>query len=163
MAEVISNTSPLLYLHRIRKLDWLSQLFSIVRVPGAVVRELQEGQRRGYDVPDLERIEGIQVVAPQSVPSEWLTLDLGAGELEALALALEHPDHVVLLDDDLARRVAQAAGLEVWGTLKILLQAKERDLTPSIAAHLDQLERSGMWISESLRRRVLNLAGESPE
>jgi predicted nucleic acid-binding protein len=40
------------------------------------------------------------------VPSEWLSLDLGTGELEAMALALENRRHVVLLDDALARRIA---------------------------------------------------------
>ena len=45
------------------------------------------------------------------MPSEWLSLDLGAGELDTMALALENQDHVVLLDDEFARRVAQAAGL----------------------------------------------------
>jgi predicted nucleic acid-binding protein len=162
VAEVISNTSPLLYLYRIRKLEWLTQLFSEVWVPGAVVEELAEGRRRGYDVPKIEDLD-IRVVAPRALPSEWLTLDLGAGELATLALALEQPDRVVLLDDDLARRIGQAAGLTVWGTLKLLLEAKGQGFTSSIAPLLIDLERSGMWISESLRLRVLALAGESPQ
>jgi predicted nucleic acid-binding protein len=109
-------------------------------------------------VEDLD----IRIVAPRSLPSEWLTLDLGAGELATLALALEHPDRVALLDDDLARRIGQAAGLTVWGTLKLLLEAKDKGFTHSIAPLLSDLERSGMWISESLRLRVLALAGEGP-
>lgn len=36
-----------------------------------------------------------------------------------MALALENSDRVVLLDDMLARRTAQVAGLQVWGTLKV--------------------------------------------
>lgn len=160
VAEVISNTSPVLYLHRIGKLDWLSELFSAVWIPEAVREELREGLRRGYDVPNLDRLEWARIVAPQSVPSAWLTLDLGAGELAALALALEHPDRVVLLDDELARRIGQAAGLTVWGTLRVLLAAKDGGLTPAIAPHLTRLEESGMWISGSLRRRVLALAEE---
>ena len=160
MAEVISNTSPVLYLHRIGKLGWLRELFSAVWIPDAVIEELREGRKRGYDVPDPESLEGIQTVVPQSVPSAWLTLDLGAGELETLALALENPERVVLLDDDLARRIGQAAGLTVWGTLKVLLAAKDAGLTPSIAHHLTRLTESGMWVSDSLRRRILALAGE---
>jgi len=162
VAEVVSNTSPLLYLHRIHKLEWLTQLFSGVWVPSAVVKELEEGRRRGYDVPAVRDLEMVQIVEPRSVPSEWLALDLGAGELETLALALEHPDRIVLLDDDLARRIGQAAGLTVWGTLRVLLEAKDQGLTPRISPLLGDLERSGMWISESLGRRVLALAGESP-
>jgi len=94
------------------------------------------------------------------MPSEWLTLDLGTGELEAMALALENPSRVILLDDALARRIARAAGLDVWGTLRILLEAKSRKLTESIEPLVNRLAETGMWISDEVRQRVLVLAGE---
>jgi predicted nucleic acid-binding protein len=125
--RAISNTSPLLYLYRIGTLEWLKALFSETWIPQAVVEELREGSRRGHDVPNPESLGWISVVDPRSVPSEWLALDLGAGELAAMALALENPNRVVLLDDALARRIGQAAGLTVWGTLKVLLEAKAKD------------------------------------
>lgn len=81
------------------------------------------------------------------MPSEWLALDLGAGELAAMALALENPSRVILLDDALARRTAQAAGLVVWGTLKILLEAKSRGITQSVGPWVDKLADAGMWLS----------------
>jgi predicted nucleic acid-binding protein len=113
MPAVISNTSPLLYLYRIGLLEWLPTLCSDIWIPHAVVRELQEGQQKGYDVPMPGAYTWLQVVEPQAVPSEWLALDLGAGELAVLALALEHLQRVVLLDDSRARRIAQAASLTV--------------------------------------------------
>lgn len=74
------------------------------------------------------------------------------------------PSHVqsckALLDDGRARRIAQAAGLTIWGTLKILLEAKSQGLTDLIAPHLDRLRDAGMWMSEAIRQRVLALAGE---
>jgi len=76
---------------------------------------------------------------------------------------LENSDRVVLLDDTLARRIAQAAGLKVWGTLKILLEAKAQGLTESIDLLIERLEDAGMWISDDIRRRVLTLAGEKKE
>ena len=76
---------------------------------------------------------------------------------------LENSDRVVLLDDTLARRIAQAAGLKVWGTLKILLEAKAQGLTESIELLIERLEDAGMWISDDIRRRVLTLAGEKKE
>jgi predicted nucleic acid-binding protein len=36
-----------------------------------------------------------------------------------MAIALENPTRIILLDDMLARRTTQAAGLTVWGTLKV--------------------------------------------
>jgi predicted nucleic acid-binding protein len=86
----------------------------------------------------------LTIVKPTSTPSEWLVLDLGAGEIAAMALALENQDRVVLLDDMLARRTAQAAGLQVWGTLKILLEAKSHGLIDTVEPYVTQLRDSGM-------------------
>jgi predicted nucleic acid-binding protein len=160
--KAISNTSPLLYLYRIGVVEWLSQLFDEVWIPNAIVTELQEGQRRGYDVPDPKGYDWVRIVTPRSVPSEWLILDLGQGELEAMALALENPRCTVLLDDALARRIALAAGLEVWGTLRVLLEAKTRGITDEVGPLITRLEDSGMWISGRIRERILNLANEQP-
>ena len=160
MPEFICNTSPLLYLYRIGALKWLSILCNEVWIPTTVSQELSEGRRRGYDVPDPQHYEWLKIVDPRVIPSEWLNLDLGVGELATLALALEHPECTVLLDDRHARRIAQAAGLKVWGTLKVLIEAKSQGLVERIANHVDLLESTGMWVSDDIRRRVLALAGE---
>ena len=160
MAEAISNISPLLYLYRIDALEWLPGLFDEIWVPGAVVEELAEGRRRGYDVPDPDDFAWIGVVDPASVPSEWLSRDLGIGELSTMELVLENRGRVVLLDDALARDVARAAGLEVWGTRRVLLEAKEQGLVQAVKPTIDRPHSTGMWISDDIRRRVLALAGE---
>ncbi len=67
---------------------------------------------------------------------------------------------IVLLDDMLARRTAKAAGLSVWGTLRILLEAKSQGVTQQIAPLVDRLLDTGMWISVEIRQRILKLAGE---
>ena len=100
------------------------------------------------------------VVNPKSLPSEWLALDLGPGEVAAMSLGLENPTNVILLDDMLARRTAQAAGLPVWGTLKILLEAKSQGMIDRVEPFIVRLNESGMWISADLKRRILALAGE---
>ncbi len=161
MPEAITNTSPMLYLYRIGVLEWLPQLCDDIWIPQAVVDELQVGRRNGYEVPIPGSYTWLEVVEPRPVPSEWLSLDLGPGELAVLAIALDDPQRVVLLDDSLARRIAQAAGLTVWGTLRVLLEAKSQGLTNRIAPHVDQLQNAGMWMSRAIRQRILALAGES--
>lgn len=151
MLKAISNTSPLLYLYRAGAIGLLPALFDDVLVPEAVASELTVGQRSGYDVPSLASYEWLQVVNPRSAPSEWLASDLGAGEIGAMALALEHPEQILLLDDMLARRTAQAAGLEVWGTLKVLLEAKSRGILSQIEPFVTRLSDGGMWISKDVR------------
>ena len=158
MVKAVTDTSPLLYLYRIQKIGILSQVFEEVLTAPAVISELAEGQARGYEVPNPKDYKWLRVVPPQKVPSEWLASDLGKGELETMALALEDQEKVVILDDALARRIAQAAGLEVWGTLRVLLEAKKQGLVSSMSETIDDLEKTGMWISEDIRQRILRLA-----
>jgi predicted nucleic acid-binding protein len=160
MPEAVSDTSPLLYLHQVGVIDWLPRLFSDVWIPHAVVQELAVGRRQGCDAPDPLVYSWIRVVEPQRLPSEWLAPDLGPGERSVLALALENPQRTALLDDALARQIGQSAGLPVWGTLRVLLEAKKLGLAPQIAPLVDKLEASGMWISTGIRHRILALAGE---
>lgn len=160
LGSAISNTSPLLYLYRAGFIGWLPQLFEEIWTVPAVADELNAGLAKGFTALRVVDYAWIQVRAPQAVPSPWLTYDLGAGELAAIALALENPQRIVLLDDAQARRVAQAAGLTVWGTLKVLLEAKRHGLTATVSSALDALVRSGMWMTPALRDRVLRLAEE---
>ncbi|HQU42438.1 MAG TPA: hypothetical protein PK867_06480 [Pirellulales bacterium] len=44
MPDVISNTTPLLYLHQLGCLDFLPQVYQQVFVPQAVVDELRQGE-----------------------------------------------------------------------------------------------------------------------
>jgi len=160
MAKATSNTSPLLYLYRIGIVDWLPKLFDEIWILTAVWEELQESQRKGYDVPKPGDYAWLSVVDPKAMPSEWLSLDLGSGELAAMALALENPMHLILLDDLLARRTAQAAGLTKWGTLKVLLEGKAQGLTDKIKPLVSRLDNAGMWLSDDIRQRILALAGD---
>jgi predicted nucleic acid-binding protein len=161
MPKAISNTSPLLYLYRIEAIHWLPKLFDEVWTPEAVKNELLAGRSKGYDVPNPMDYAWLKIVDPKSMPSEWLALDLGTGEIAAMALALENPSHIILLDDGLARRTAQAAGLQVWGTLKVLLEAKSQGLVEKIEPFVTQLSEAGMWVSAEVKQRILTLAGES--
>lgn len=161
MPDTITNTSPMVYLYRIDALDLLPKLFDEIWIPNAVVRELLDGLQRGYSVPEPSNHNWLKIVDATAIPSEWLALDLGLGEIAAMALALEHRSSILLMDDRRAREIAQAAGLTVWGTLRVLFEAKAQGLTPSIEPLVNRLSDSGMWISDGIRQRILILAGEA--
>ncbi|MDI9390514.1 MAG: DUF3368 domain-containing protein [Synergistota bacterium] len=91
---------------------------------------------------------------------DGLSLDLGAGEREAIALALEVTADLVILDDQQGRRVAYEKGLSITGTLGILIEARERGMIPSVRCELDRLIEAGMWIDEAFYHRILQEFGE---
>jgi uncharacterized protein len=128
LPEIICKTSPLQYLHQLGALHFLPALVKSITVPAAVQDELNTGRELGLDLPDLKSYEWVVVRRPASSVALRLITDLGPGEREVLALTLELPDSICVIDDSLARRVANALGLRVTGTLGILLDASEPGL-----------------------------------
>ena len=75
-------------------------------------------------------------------------------------LALENKEAVAVLDDGLARRVAEMLEIQLTGTLGLLLDAKKANLIPAIKPVLDQLEALRFRLADDTRVAVLRLAGE---
>ncbi|NCC61614.1 MAG: DUF3368 domain-containing protein [Verrucomicrobiae bacterium] len=159
--EAISNTSPILYLYRIGHLNLLTRLFDRVFTTRGVLDELQKGATQGYDVPCAESLQSFIVENNLDENWEWLAVDLGLGELSCLSLAIDNPSRIIILDDLQARRVAHAAGLQVWGTLRVILEAKNKGFIESVAPLIGLLSDSGMWISAQVRARIMTLACEN--
>ena len=151
MAEIISNTSPLQYLHQIAQLEILPVLCPTVLVPGPVVSEIEVGRSSGVDLPDLTRLPWITVMSPAAMPVLGLVTDLGLGEAAVLALALERPGAIALLDDRPARKLASVRGIPVVGTLGILIQAKKRGIIPEVKPLVEKLQRLGFRLNARTR------------
>jgi len=162
LLEVVCNTSPFQYLYQLDLLHILPALSERVVVPPAVVDELAAGRAWGIQLPDPATLAWVTLLRPASEPALPLVNDLGPGETEVLMLGLERREAVVILDDALARRVANTLGLQLTGTLGLLLDAKEAGLVPAIAPLLDQLQALRFRVSARTRAAVLALAGEEP-
>ncbi len=157
---VISNTSPLFYLHRLRHLDLLQKLYRQVVVPEAVVDELKAGRDQGEDAPDVTDYDWIEVRAVRTPTLVQLITDLGTGEAQVLALALEEPDCLVILDDRLAREVARLQNLRVTGTAGVILKAKQEGYIPAVRPLLDRLLQLDFRLSDPVKADILKLAQE---
>ena len=96
---VISNTSPLQYLYQVGQFELLPRFYQQVIIPPAVVQEVADGGALGVALPVLPAVAWLQVQAPSATQVWRVASTLGAGEREALALALETPNALLLLDD----------------------------------------------------------------
>ena len=157
MRGVICNTSPLQYLHQVDLLHLLPTLFGSAQAPPAVAAELAEGGRRGIRVPELAEISWMTVRPVRDRTLLPLGTSLGNGEKEVLALGLETPDHLIVLDDRNARRHAKAAGLETTGTLGILVLAKEQGIIDTVRPILDRLQELQFRVDAGTLKAVLDM------
>jgi uncharacterized protein len=160
LREVICNTSPFQYLEGLGLLSILPALAGRIVVPPAVVDELAAGTAKGLSLPDVARLDWVEIRRPRGVAAVPLVLDLGAGETEVLALALEVGEALAILDDGLARCMATALGIAVEGTLGLLVDAKKTGLVKTVVPLLDQLDALRFRIHPRTRAVILRLAGE---
>ena len=158
---VVSDTSPILNLTRIGRIEILPALFGQVLIPLDVERELRRSAR---DLPlfDLAALPWLTVAtAKDRTQVQRFRDELDAGEAEAIALAIEYRADVLLVDERRGRRTAVAAGLKVTGLLGVVAKAKRAGLIDAARPVLDDLiQIARFWIGADLYREVLTELGE---
>lgn len=157
---IITNTSPLLYLHLVGHLALLQILYGAIVIPPAVLAELEAGARANVTVPDVPTLPWVEVKTVQSRALIPAVVDLGPGEAEVIALGLEHPGSLLILDDQLARRMAALNHLTYTGTVGVLIKAKQAGHLEAVRPVIESLRASGQWLSDELVAMVLAQAGE---
>lgn len=161
MPEItIVNTSPIFYLHRLGLLEILNKLYGDITIPEAVKNELKKGYVQGEDVPELENYPWIQIMNFGMPEYLNLIVDLGLGESEVLAIATNHPTALVILDDKLARRIAEMQEFRLTGTAGVLLRSKEKGLIPALKPVIEKLLSLNFRLKPDLVKTILELAGE---
>jgi uncharacterized protein len=157
MAKVVSNTGPIIALANIGQLDLLRRLFNRIIIPPAVIDEVE-------DEISLAALQSASWIRIQSVNDRLavglLREELDAGESEAIILAGELSASLLLLDERAATRKARSIGLQTIGTLGVLLMAKTRKMISDVETPLDDLRRTGFYMSEALYHQILESANE---
>jgi predicted nucleic acid-binding protein len=162
MQKVVGNSSPIIHLAKIDKLDLLKHYFQTITVPKSVFREcVAEGKER-QEAEVIKNSNWIKVLeAEDKKLVRLLRTSLDDGESEAIALSLEIGADLILLDDFDAREKARLFGLTIIGTLGILLRANKDKKIPSLKEYLLKLKETGFWINGSLEKRLLTVSKES--
>ena len=166
MGLVVSDTSTLIHLAGIGRLDLLRELYEHITIPPSVWREVvEQGEGRAGAV-EVERQGGwIGVETPMDTALlRLLKRDLDDGESGVIALAFERQASLVLLDESDARRTADLYGLSKTGVIGLLIRARQEGYIDSLKAELDRLlEQGGFWIEKGLYERALDAVGEGKD
>ena len=127
---VVSDTTPLISLLKINRLDLLKKLFGDVLIPQAVFDELTDDERFRLEADQIREKKFI-VVKPVNNPESTNILKratgLDQGESEAIVLTDELKADLLLRDEAKGRNVSAQMGLRIMGTIGILMAAYEED------------------------------------
>ena len=160
---LVLDSSALITLARIGRLDVLRQIAGSAHIPEAVFAEVvQRGQAR----PGSAEVAQAPWVARHQVQDQAtvarLRARVGRGEAEAIVLARELQADALILDDATARRLAEAEGRNVFGLLGLLLHGKRTGVVEAVRPLLDEMIAAGFFIDDSLYRSILHQAEEEP-
>lgn len=154
----IVNSSPLILLARIGRLDLLQAIGNQIQVPETVADEVRAHSDQATLA--LKKISWLLTVPDVPLPEAVSSWDLGAGESAVLAHAFAHPSTVAILDDYAARKCAEVLSLRVKGTLGIVLLSKTQGRIPLARPVVEELHRKGLYLSPAVIEAALKLVGE---
>jgi uncharacterized protein len=137
---VVSDTSAVLNLARIWRLELLRLLYQQVLIPSAVSLELSDSRNDLPPAVDLASMPWLIIAsATDRNRVQELREELDAGEAEAIVLAIERRADILLVDERRARKTATAAGLAVTGLIGVVARAKRDGLIDLAKPVLDEL------------------------
>jgi predicted nucleic acid-binding protein len=148
----VGNSSPLIVFQRIGQFSLLYDLLEQLYIPPAIRIEV-------FGSTPLPVWIKEQSLA-QPLASQILAARIGAGEREAIALALELQADLLVIDDLAARRLAQSLKIKIIGSLGVLVRAKERGLISSVRTLMEAMQSEEFRISDGVFAGILAAAGE---
>lgn len=161
MRKVIVNTTPLIALSHVGRLDILKKLYGEVTIPEAVYNELSVKAESVCKKAVDSSLDWIRVdkIKNQMAKTMYKT-QLHDGEVEVMILAKEVAADVVIIDDANAKKHAKYLGLPVTGTLGVLIKAKQKGYINELRPILQRMVESGIYLSQSLIELCLKQVGE---
>lgn len=147
---IVSDTSCLILFYKIGEHDLLRKLFGKLHITDTVLKEFNQ------PVPDW-----IEVVELKTDVYKVLSGYLDPGEATSIALASEHEESLLIIDEIKGRRAAREMDIQITGSLGLLIAAKNKGHLKVVKPIIDKIQKTNFRISEELIERVLLMVEES--
>ena len=153
--QVVSNSTPLIYLAKIGRLYLFEKIFDSVLIPAKVYSEVVvSGKEKDYHNAYLveEFVEKGFIVKKEVKMKKLKNMPIGRGEAETIELAVREGIKDVLIDEAKARRIARMYNLRPKGTLWVLINAFKDDLfsKEELMNNIEELIKTGYRIREDI-------------
>lgn len=160
MRKVIVNSTPLIVLCGIGRLDILRELYQEISIPNAVYREVTaKDDSACVQIRSAAEWICVEQIKDHS-EKKMYKAKLHDGEVEVMILAQEQEADLVILDDNAAKKTAKYLGLTVTGTLGVLVKAKYQGIIKEVRPLLSEMRQNGFYVSSAVERMVLEQTGE---
>jgi predicted nucleic acid-binding protein len=147
---IISDTSCFIVLANIGELDLLYKVY------GPIITTIDIAIEFGETLPGWVQIREVG----DKYRQQLLEMQIDKGESSAIALALETPGCTVVLDDYKARKIAERLGINITGTIGVIVKAKLKGIIPSIKPILEKIKQTDFRLSPAIELLALEEAQE---
>lgn len=146
---LVSNTTPLISIAAATgSLDVLQFLFRRVVVPLEVAQEVRAGGRHNFGLDAFDRADWLDIQDQPVRLMPFLQNSLDRGEASVIQTAMNMELPLVCIDETAGRRIARLCGLQLTGSIGILLKAKQLGYEISIPNALQRMRQQGIWLSD---------------
>lgn len=147
---IISDTSCFIVLANIGELDILQKLYGKIFTTPEIVSEY------GDALPDWVEIQN----ATDKFSQQLLEIQIDKGEASAIALAMENSGSTLILDDYKARKIAEQLGIDITGTIGVIIKAKLKGIITSIKPLLEKISLTDFRLAADIKILALKEAQE---
>lgn len=159
---VVSDTTPIISLVKIKRLDLLEKLFGKVFIPDAVFKELTTNKTFKQEAEVVKESLFLKVEPiknKQALEILQATSGLDDGESEAIILAEEQDSDALIIDERKGRKIARKLGIKITGTLGIFVQAcNEKMISPEdVKSYIEILKENNIRLNNKLIEYVLSM------
>lgn len=160
MPRVIVNSTPLIILCNIGKLNVLKELYGEIVIPEAVFQEVTvKADSACCQLFSADWIRVEQIMDPTD--KKMYKAKLHDGEVEVMILAQgDRRADLLIIDDNAAKKTAKYLGLTVTGTIGVLLKAKQKGIISEVRPILWDMKKQGFYISQHIEQMILEQAEE---
>ena len=156
---IFSNTTPFIALSSSGQLELLPELFGEIHTVYEVAEECLAGGH--IKVPSLQNLSWVKLVKSIEPLQQTVLLELDKGEKHTLNMACRLKADKVIIDEKIGRNMAEYLGLNVVGTLGVLLLAKQQHKISSFLDCVREMQKQGIYYHPALIKKTAQYIGEA--
>jgi len=147
---IISDTSCFIILSKIGELELLYKVYGEITTTTDIAVEFGERLPEWVEIKDVS----------DKYRQQLLEMQIDKGESSAIALALEIPNSLLILDDYKARKIVEQLGLTFTGTIGVIIKAKLMGIIPAIKPLLQKIKQTNFRMTAEVELKALREAKE---
>ena len=156
--DLVINTGPIIALVAgLGDLTALRFSYKNVVVPKEVTEEILSHGSSRLDAKEFIADDWVQKRSKPIQNMPYLINALDRGEASVIQTAMNEKVRTVCIDEAVGRRIARLNGLNVIGSIGVMILAKKQGADIDIRKVIQEMRRHCVWISQELEQKAMSI------